>query len=468
MKKLRKIGECKYEIPQDYREGMRVPGIIFANEEMIENVSEAVEQVANVATLPGVIKHSLAMPDMHWGYGFPIGGVAAMSLEDGVISPGGVGFDINCGVRLLVSEMSYSDIEGKIKDIVDRIFREVPSGVGSKGKLRLNHEELKELALNGASWAVEKGYGYAEDLKHIEDEGHMKDADTDMISQRALQRGAPEAGTLGAGNHFLEVQRVERIYDERIAKAFGLFEGQITVMIHTGSRGFGHQVCTDFLEVMEKTSKKYGISLVDRQLACAPIKSEEAQSYYKAMCCAANYAWANREIITHWVRKSFDGELRLLYDVAHNIAKFEEHEVDGKSVKCCVHRKGATRAFYNREEIPAPYRAVGQPVLIPGDMGTASYVLVGTEQAMKETFGSTCHGAGRVLSRHQALRDLTYEHVAAELKDKGVYLKAASKRVAIEEAPEAYKRVDEVVDVAEKAGISKIVARMVPLGVVKG
>lgn len=466
--KLRKIGEYRYEIPMDYKAGMRVPGLIFANESMIENVSEAVEQVANVATLPGVLKHSLAMPDMHWGYGFPIGGVAAMSIDDGVISPGGVGFDINCGVRLLVSDMVYEDIKEKLKDLVDRIFKEVPSGVGSKGKLRLSSEELKELTVKGASWAVDKGYGYAEDLKCIEEEGCMKGADADVISKRAIQRGAPEIGTLGAGNHFLEIQRVEKIYDEGIAKAFGLFEGQITVMIHTGSRGFGHQVCTDFLEVMEKASKAYGITLVDRQLACAPIESKEAQNYYGAMCCAANYAWANREIITHWVRKSFDEELRVLYDVAHNIAKFEEHEVDGKNVRCCVHRKGATRAFYDRKEIPAPYRAVGQPVLIPGDMGTASYVLVGTEQAMKETFGSTCHGAGRLLSRHQALRDLTYEGVSSELKEKGIYLRAASKKVAVEEAPKAYKRVDEVVDVCEKAGISKIVARMVPLGVVKG
>lgn len=466
--KLRKIGEYRYEIPMDYKAGMGVPGLIFANESMIENVSEAVEQVANVATLPGVLKHSLAMPDMHWGYGFPIGGVAAMSIDDGVISPGGVGFDINCGVRLLVSDMVYEDIKEKLKDLVDRIFKEVPSGVGSKGKLRLSSEELKELTVKGASWAVDKGYGYAEDLKCIEEEGCMKGADADVISKRAIQRGAPEIGTLGAGNHFLEIQRVEKIYDEGIAKAFGLFEGQITVMIHTGSRGFGHQVCTDFLEVMEKASKAYGITLVDRQLACAPIESKEAQNYYGAMCCAANYAWANREIITHWVRKSFDEELRVLYDVAHNIAKFEEHEVDGKNVRCCVHRKGATRAFYDRKEIPAPYRAVGQPVLIPGDMGTASYVLVGTEQAMKETFGSTCHGAGRLLSRHQALRDLTYEGVSSELKEKGIYLRAASKKVAVEEAPKAYKRVDEVVDVCEKAGISKIVARMVPLGVVKG
>ncbi len=466
--KLKKIGECRYEIPVDYKAGMRVPGLIFANESMVENVSEAVEQVANVATLPGVLKHSLAMPDMHWGYGFPIGGVAAMSLENGVISPGGVGFDINCGVRLLVSDVPYEDIKGKLRALVDRIFKEVPSGVGSKGKLRLSPEELKKLVIDGASWAVDKGYGYADDIKCIEEEGCMKNADADAISKRAIQRGAPEVGTLGAGNHFLEIQKVEKIYDERIAKAFGLFEGQITVMIHTGSRGFGHQVCTDFLEVMEKASKDYGITLADRQLACAPIESNEAQNYYGAMCCAANYAWANRQIITHWVRESFDGELRVLYDVAHNIAKFEEHDVDGKNVRCCVHRKGATRAFYDRSEIPQVYRAVGQPVLIPGDMGTASYVLVGTEQAMKETFGSTCHGAGRLLSRHQALRDLTYEGVNSELRDKGIYLRAASKKVAVEEAPEAYKRVDEVVDVCEKAGISKIVARMVPLGVVKG
>jgi tRNA-splicing ligase RtcB len=468
--KMLKVGECRYEIPTDYRAGMRVPGLIFANENMIESVSEAVEQVANVATLPGVLKHSMAMPDIHWGYGFPIGGVAAMDANEGVVSPGGVGFDINCGVRLLASNVPYENVRDSIRDLVDRVFREVPSGVGSKGKIRLSPEELKRLAVDGAGWTVDKGYGYSEDLKHMEEEGCMSGADADAVSQRAIQRGAPEVGTLGAGNHFLEIQRVERIYDEGIADAFGLFEGQITVMIHTGSRGFGHQICTDFLEVMERASKRYGIDLVDRQLACAPVNSEEGQAYYKAMCCAANYAWANRQIITHWVRESFKGigELKVLYDVAHNIAKFEEHDVDGRRVECCVHRKGATRAFYDRDEIPQPYRSVGQPVLIPGDMGTASYVLVGTRQAMMETFGSTCHGAGRLMSRNQALRDLTYESVNDELKRKGIYLKAASKKVAVEEAPEAYKRVDDVVEVCERAGISKRVARMVPLGVVKG
>jgi tRNA-splicing ligase RtcB len=305
--KMLKVGECRYEIPRDYKAGMRVPGLIFASESMVESVSEAVEQVANVATLPGVLKRSMAMPDIHWGYGFPIGGVAAMDVDEGVISPGGVGFDINCGVRLLTSNASYESVKGGIRDIVDRVFREVPSGVGSKGKMRLSQEELKRLAIEGARWVVEKGYGYAEDLKHLEEEGCMEGADADVVSQRAIQRGAPEVGTLGAGNHFLEIQRVERIYNKGIADAFGLFEGQITVMIHTGSRGFGHQICTDFLEVMEGVSKKYGINLVDRQLSCAPVESEEGQRYYRAMCCAANYAWANRQIITHWVRDSFKG-----------------------------------------------------------------------------------------------------------------------------------------------------------------
>jgi tRNA-splicing ligase RtcB len=472
---LRKIGECRYEIPQDYKTGMRVPGLIFTSEDMLGGVSEAAEQVANVATLPGILKRSMAMPDIHWGYGFPIGGVAAMDADEGVISPGGVGFDINCGVRLLTSDITHDSVKDRLRDLVDTMFREVPSGVGAKGKVRMSTEELRDLLVRGASWATERGYGYAEDIARLEEEGCMRDADAGCVSQRAVQRGAPEVGTLGAGNHFLELQRVDRIYDESIAKTFGLFEGQITVMIHTGSRGCGHQICTDYLQTMEKAAKKYGISLCDPQLACAPVKSEEGQRYYRAMCCGANYAWANRQMITHWIRDSFgkvlgkeNADLRVLYDVAHNIAKMEEHEVDGKRTACCVHRKGATRAFYDRDEISKAYRAVGQPVLIPGDMGTASYVLVGTEQAMRETFGSTCHGAGRLMSRNQALRDLTYERVSGELNSKGIYLKAASKKVAVEEAPQAYKRVDDVVEVCERAGISKRVARMVPLGVVKG
>ena len=461
---------------------MRVPGIIFASGHMIEQIKRdnAPEQVANVATLPGIVKASMAMPDIHWGYGFPIGGVAAFDAEEGIISPGGVGYDINCGVRLLVTNLDEEDVRPKLRELVDNIFMNVPSGVGEKGKLRLSFRELNEVLDFGAKWAIEHGFGWHEDLERIEEGGSIKYADHSKVSDKAKKRGAPQLGTLGAGNHFLEVQKVEKIFLPDVAKKFGItHEGQITVMIHTGSRGLGHQVASEYIRLMEQASRKYGIRLVDPQLACAPVKSKEAEDYFAAMCAAANFGFTNRQLITHWVRESFgkvfgrdpeDLGMHLVYGVAHNIAKLEEHVVNGKRMRVYVHRKGATRAFAaGREELSELYREIGQPVLIPGDMGTASYVLVGTQGAMEETFGSTCHGAGRVMSRHAALREFRGEEVKRKLwEKKHIYIRSASNRVAAEEAPDAYKDVNEVVRAVEGAGISKIVAKMVPLGVVKG
>ncbi len=479
---IKKVDSFRWEIPRSYKQGMRVPGVIYASQHMIEQIKRdnAPEQVANVATLPGIVKASMAMPDIHWGYGFPIGGVAAFDAEEGIISPGGVGYDINCGVRLLTTNLDEKDVRPKLKELVDNIFMNVPSGVGEKGKLRLNFGELNKVLDFGAKWAVENGYGWEEDLDRLEEGGSIKFADHTKVSDKAKKRGAPQLGTLGAGNHFLEVQRVEKIFLPEIAKKFGItHEGQITVMIHTGSRGLGHQVASDYIRVMEQAARKYGIKLVDPQLACAPVKSKEAEDYFAAMSAAANFGFTNRQLITHWVRESFgkvfgedpeDLGMHLVYGVAHNIAKLEEHIVDGKRMKVYVHRKGATRAFAEgREELSQLYRDVGQPVLIPGDMGTSSYVLVGTQKAMEETFGSTCHGAGRVMSRHAALRKFRGEEIKRELwEKKHIYVRSASNRVAAEEAPDAYKDVNEVVRAVEGAGISRIVAKMVPLGVVKG
>ncbi len=479
---LKKIDPFRWEIPKTYKRGMRVPGIIFASESMIAQIKKdnAPEQVANVATLPGIVRASMAMPDIHWGYGFPIGGVAAFDAEEGIISPGGVGYDINCGVRLLTTNLDEKDVRPRIKELVDKIFVNVPSGVGETGKLRLSFQELNKVLDQGAKWAVENGYGWDEDLERIEEGGNIRFAAHEKVSDKAKKRGSAQLGTLGAGNHFLEVQKVEKIYLSEIAKKFGItHEGQITVMIHTGSRGLGHQVASDYIKIMENASRKYGINLVDRQLACAPVKSKEAEDYFAAMSAAANFGFANRQLITHWVRESFgkifntdpeDLGMHLVYGVAHNIAKLEEHAVEGKKIKVYVHRKGATRAFASgRPELSSIYRDVGQPVLIPGDMGTASYVLIGTEKAMEETFGSTCHGAGRVMSRHQALRRFRGDAIKRMLwQKKGIYVRSASNRVAAEEAPDAYKNVDDVVRAVEGAGISRIVAKMVPIGVVKG
>jgi tRNA-splicing ligase RtcB len=478
---LNRIDDYRWEIPQSYKAGMRVPGLIYTDEDMLSHIKEeqALEQVANVAFLPGIVSRSLAMPDIHWGYGFPIGGVAATRVSDGVISPGGVGFDINCGVRLLCTKLTEEEVRPRIGELVGALYRNVPSGVGSQGKLKLKEREMENVLLKGARWAVERGYGEARDLEVTEEQGAMEGADPEQVSAKAKQRGAPQLGTLGAGNHFIEVGVVDEVYELEVASVMGIERvGQVLLLIHTGSRGFGHQVCTDHLATMGTVLAKYGINLPDRQLACAPVRSPEGQAYFAAMACAANYAWANRQCITHWARESFiqvfsksprELGMEMVYDVAHNIAKMEEYEVEGKRLALCIHRKGATRAFpAGQPEVPDIYAGIGQPVLIPGDMGRYSYVLVGTQRAMAETFGSTCHGAGRVQSRSSAKRSLRGVDVARGLADRGITVKAGSMSSLAEEASEAYKDVAQVVEVTHRAGISRKVARSRPMGVVKG
>jgi len=478
-KNLNKIRECVWELPSSYKKEMKVPGRIFLNDNTIREVDEgAIEQIANVACLPGIQKFSIGLPDVHFGYGFPIGGVAAFSARNGVISPGGVGFDINCGVRLIKTNLTHEDIKTKIKEIVDALFKNIPSGVGSKGKIRLQEGQIDEVLDKGAEWAVENGYGWESDLEFLEENGKMEAADSTKVSDKAKKRGIPQLGSLGSGNHFLEVQKMDEIFDDNVAKVFGLEKGQIVVLIHTGSRGCGHQICSDYLRVMDRAAKRYNINLPDRQLACAPVDSEEAQNYFKGMAAAANYAWANRQMIVHWTRESFEQVLKqdaeemgmeIVYDVAHNIAKKEIHKIKGRNMELYVHRKGATRAFApGREEVPKKYRDVGQPVLIPGTMGTASYILSGTETAMEETFGSSAHGAGRKMSRAGAKREYKGEEVKKLLESKGIVIRASSMPVVAEEAPGAYKDVDEVVKTSAEAGISHLVGKMVPLGVSKG
>lgn len=478
--KLEKIDDYRWRIPMDYQQGMRVPGIIYADDKMIKSVrlDQAPQQVANVAHLPGLVGASMAMPDIHWGYGFPIGGVAASDAQEGVISPGGVGYDINCGVRLVRTDLERSDIQKHLKPLVERIFQNVPSGVGSTGKLRLSPKDEANVLRDGAAWAVSQGFGWQEDIQRTEQQGCIQGADPDALSPRALERGKPQLGTLGAGNHFIEIQVVEQIFDEETAKAFGLFKGQVTVMMHTGSRGLGYQVCDDNLERMVKAMNRYNIKLPDRQLACAPVTSSEGRQYLAAMAAAANYAWTNRQLILHWVRESFEQILgqtaermgmHQVYDVAHNIAKLEEHWVDGKRRKVVVHRKGATRAFApGHPDLPDEYRSAGQPVLIPGDMGTASYILVGTQRAMEESFGSTSHGAGRRMSRNAAVKANRGRSISRELEERGIIVRSKGRKTLFEEAPEAYKNIDQVVNIVHGAGLSRKVARLVPLGVVKG
>ncbi|MFQ6128541.1 MAG: RtcB family protein [Thermoplasmata archaeon] len=478
---LEQIDNFRFEIPRSYKRGMRTSGLIYADSKMMRSVvrDNAPEQVANVATLPGILKKSMAMPDIHWGYGFPIGGVAGMDVEEGVISPGGVGYDINCGVRMLTTNFTVKDMMPKLKELIDAFFANVPSGLGSKGKVRVDYRTLKRVLEEGARWAVENGYGWEEDLHHLEEDGCLEGADSEKVSQRAIERGKSQLGSLGAGNHFLEVQKVDEIRNEEAAKKMGVNElDQIIVMIHTGSRGCGHQIASDYIRKMEVAYRKYGIDLPDRQLACAPIDSIEGRDYFSGMACAANFAWTNRQMILHWVRESFEQVfhqkaeeigLNVIYDVAHNIAKFEEHEIDGKRKNICIHRKGATRAFgAGHPEVPSDYREIGQPVLIPGDMGTHSFLLLGTEMAMDETFGSTCHGAGRLMSRRQATRTFRANQIRGQLERKGIYIHAASMKGIVEEAPDAYKDILDVVRVTDGAGISSIVARMSPMGVVKG
>ncbi len=478
---LIKIDDYRWQIPQSYKLGMKVPGLIYASEAMLKSIREeqTLEQVANVAFLPGIVGYSFAMPDIHWGYGFPIGGVAAMDIENGVISPGGVGYDINCGVRLLRTNLHEAEVRPKIKQLINELFVNVPSGLGSEGKIKVSRKEMEQLMVEGARWAVRHGLGSEEDLDVTEGGGCIKGANPGKISDKAVKRGMPQAGTLGSGNHFLEVQVVKEIFEPNIASVMGITEiGQVLVLIHTGSRGFGHQVCTDHLRVMEEAASRYGIKLPDRQLACAPIGSQEGKDYLAAMACAANYAWNNRQCIAHWARESFSkvfGKnpeelgMRQVYDVCHNIAKIEEHTIGGRQLKLCVHRKGATRAFpAGHKGVPERYKETGQPVLIPGDMGRCSFIAVGTQKAMEETFGSTCHGAGRALSRGAAKRSLRGRDVMRELEERGITIKAGSIPSLAEEASQAYKDVTQVIDIVHEAGISKKVAMAVPLGVIKG
>ncbi len=477
---LEKVDDYRWRLPVSYKPGMRVPGLIYADEHLLKTMAEdqALEQVANVAFLPGIVGSSLAMPDIHWGYGFPIGGVAAMRLSGGVVSPGGVGFDINCGARLIRTNLTEAEVQPFLGRLADQLFRDVPSGLGAHGPLRLSDHELDDLMVRGAAWMVERGHGTADDLETTESRGCLAGADPSTVSRRARERGHEQLGTLGAGNHFLEIEAVEAVYDEAAAQAFGLSLGQVVIAFHCGSRGFGHQVCQDYLEVMEKASRQFEILLPDRQLACAPLDSKQGKDYLKAMVSAANFAWANRQAIAHWTRQAFARVLgrpveelgmTQVYDVAHNIAKVEEHRVGGQSMRLCVHRKGATRAFPpGHAEVPPRYRKVGQPVLVPGDMGRYSYVCVGTERAMAETWGSTCHGAGRLQSRGAAKRSLQGVDIAGGLERRGIVVRVRNRALLAEEASEAYKDVAAVVEVLDQAGISRKVARMRPLAVIKG
>ena len=476
----KKIGENQYEIDADSNLGMKVPVRIYANETLLQKMlsDRTIMQARNVASIPGIVSHSVVLPDGHEGYGFPVGGVAAMDAEEGMISPGGVGYDINCGVRLLRSNLTEQTVRSKLKDLVNDLFSSIPSGVGSKGAVRLTNSELDEVLVNGVNWAIDHGYGSSNDSDVCEENGKIPGADPNKVSDKARKRGAPQLGSLGSGNHFLEIQKVAEIHDEEAANRMGIKEGTITVLIHCGSRGFGHQVCSDYLRVAEQAMEKYNINLPDRELACVPNNSEEGESYRKAMFAALNFAWSNRQMITHWTRKSFervfnqtesDLDMKLVYDVAHNIAKVEKHKVGGEERKLVVHRKGATRAFpSNRDEIPSKYRDLGQPVLVPGSMGTSSWILLGKPNSMDLSFGSTAHGAGRTMSRSKARRNYTEDYVKKSLNDKGIFIKALTRDGVVEETPEAYKDVDAVVNVSHNLGIASKVAKLVPIGVIKG
>lgn len=477
---LNRIGDNLWEIPKTGK--MRVPGRVYISQKMLEaqlSEDDALKQVVNVAHLPGIEKYSLAMPDIHWGYGFPIGGVAATNLDGGVISPGGVGYDINCGVRLATTSLKFEDINNKIQNLISKLFQNIPTGVGASGAIKkLSKSDLKNVLLKGSIWALENNLGNQNDIVFTEENGTLQGADFSVISERALERGADQLGTLGSGNHFLEVDVVDEIYDQYAADILGLFINQIVVQIHTGSRGLGYQICDDFLKVLQSASKKYGFDLPDKQLACAPIKSQEGQDYLAAMKAAANFAWNNRQVIMHLARKSFldtfnisihDLNFNLVYDVCHNIAKIETHKIDNLEKEVCVHRKGATRAFApGSKQIPTKYMHIGQPVLIPGDMGRYSFVALGTQKAMEETFGSSCHGAGRNLSRHKAMKAAKGRNLLDELKEKGIVIQAKGFKTIAEEMPEAYKDVANVVDVMHKEGITKKIARLRPIGVIKG
>ena len=478
--KLVALDEFTYEIPREEVPGMHVPGRLFSNAALLEGVAgdPSLVQLANVATLPGIERNALAMPDIHFGYGFPVGGVAAFDMAEGIVSPGGIGYDINCGVRLLRTRLTVDEVRPRLGELTDRLYREVPSGVGSRGGRTLTPSEIDAVLLGGAAWAVEQGGGTAADLVVQEEGGRLSGALPQEVSETARKRGLRQLGTLGSGNHFLEVQAVDEVLFPDFAQALGLARGQVVVMLHTGSRGLGHQVATDFIRRMDERLVREGVQLVDRQLSCAPISSEDGARYLGAMAAAANFAWANRQMITAGVRRGFAATfgrsaeelgIEVVYDIAHNIAKVEAHRTNGSVKPVLVHRKGATRAFpAGREEIPSVYRPFGQPVLIPGDMGTASYVLAGLPGAMERSFGSSCHGAGRRLSRHAAVRSFRFDEVTRRLSEKGIIVRSATREGVTEEAPGAYKDVEQVVRVAEGAGLSRRVARLVPLGVVKG
>jgi tRNA-splicing ligase RtcB len=478
MEKIKKMDDFTWEMPPDSQQGMLVPGVIFADSALLEKADKdnALQQVANVACLPGIVKASLAMPDIHWGYGFPIGGVAATSAGDGVISPGGVGYDISCGVRLIKTSLGAEEAKGRISELADTLNANIPKGLGTKGKLHLSRKEMERLLSGGAKELVAMGIGWEDDLEAMEEGGCYPGADPGKVSEKAYKRGSDQAGTLGSGNHFLEIQVVDSTGP--IAEKMGIFEGQIVLMVHSGSRGLGHQVCTDYIETMGASIGKWGYELPDRQLVCAPVQSREGADYMSAMACAANFAMCNREALTHWVRDCFQQVfgtdarklgMELLYDVSHNLAKIEDHYVEGRRSTLIVHRKGATRAFpASRPEVPAQYAETGQPVIIPGDMGTFSFILVGTEEALAKSFGSTCHGAGRTMSRKAARKKVRGEELRDRLEGRGITVKAGHMSGLAEEAPEAYKDVQEIVAICEGAGLSRRVARMRPLAVLKG
>ena len=476
----KKIGHNQYQIDPDSNLGMKVPVRIYADDKLLQKMmsDRTIMQARNVSAIPGILGYSVVLPDGHEGYGFPVGGVAAMDADEGMRSPGGVGYDINCGVRLLRSNLTEKDVRPKLKELVTDLFGSIPSGVGSKGAVRLKHSELDEVLVRGVGWAIDHGYGTSDDADVCEEGGRIPDADPNKVSDKARRRGAPQLGSLGSGNHFLEVQRVAEIHDAEAAGRMGITEGTITVLIHCGSRGFGHQVCSDYLRISEQSMSKYDISLPDKELACVPNSSEEGESYRRAMFAALNFAWSNRQMITHWTRRSFervfgrsesDLDMKLVYDVAHNIAKVEKHRVDGADRRVVVHRKGATRAFpADRDEIPARYRDIGQPVLVPGSMGTASWILLGQPGSMNLSFGSTAHGAGRTMSRSKARRNYDENQVKKTLSDKGIFIKALTRDGVVEETPQAYKDVDAVVNVSHDLGIATKVAKLVPIGVIKG
>ncbi|MGG6460026.1 MAG: RtcB family protein [Candidatus Eiseniibacteriota bacterium] len=484
--KIRNIDEFVSVIDRDDSKGIRVPVKIYANKQLLSKIimDRTIDQAINVTALPGVVKHVIVLPDGHEGYGFPVGGVAAVDANEpnGVISPGGVGYDINCGVRLIRTDLTEDEVRPKIKELVNELFSAIPSGLGSRGKISLTAAELDEILVEGVKWAIKGGYGRTQDLETCEENGYIKDSSPLNVSEIAKKRGLSQIGSLGSGNHFLEIQKVERIFDDKAAKAMGITkEGQVTVLVHCGSRGLGHQICSDYLRVAGAALRKYNIAIPDRELACVPNSSIEGKNYRGAMACALNFAWVNRQMIMHWTRQTFEKvfhtsneseplNMTLVYDVAHNIAKTERHNVNGEGKRnLVVHRKGATRAFPpGAEEIPQKYRNIGQPVIIPGSMGTASWILVGGSRSMDLSFGSTAHGAGRVMSRSEARRSYSPEMINSMLGAKGIYIKALTRDGVVEEAPAAYKDVDMVVDVSHNLGIATRVARLVPLGVIKG